>query len=65
MSQRKTVGLSALAFIAFALVSCQQPVNNQGRPETAAPTVEDDRATDSQVTDTTGVQADSTLHNHQ
>ena len=64
MLYKKIGGLTAIVLIAASVLSCQQPANNQARPETSTPTVDDGRAVDSQVTDTTGTKADSTQHNH-
>lgn len=63
MLYKKIGGLTVGILIAASILSCQQPANNQARPETATPTVDDDRAADSQVTDTTGTKADSIKHN--
>ena len=60
MIRKKTLLGTALAISFFAMYGCQQPVNNQARPETATPTVEDERASGSRVTDSTEVVQDST-----
>lgn len=66
MGLKKKFGYLAVLFVSMCSLACQQPVSNQADPETAAPTVEDDRAADSLTIDSAAVQ-DSIhyRHNHQ
>ncbi|WP_133639358.1 hypothetical protein [Sphingobacterium paludis] len=57
---KKTLLGMALAISFFAIQACQQPVKNQARPETTTPTVDEDKASGSQLTDSTEVVQDST-----
>ncbi|KGE15571.1 hypothetical protein [Sphingobacterium deserti] len=60
MIHKKIILGTVLAISFLAMYGCQQPANNQARPETATPTVEDERASGSAVTDSTEVVQDST-----